>query len=440
MKDAKDSGLRESEEIIPRNLRLLIIDDSERDPTKLFSNIELVFVPDRDGTYTVPYVSRWVQLLEMLARLRSLEFDLLSIDVLFHDDDSDPPYFYEYVQGISDADRINPMGLVYGMAAAAMCWDRQLPFAFAVHSFNAKSVKDDPVAIACYGILKAIEGHQFSALCTDGNVCQVVSAMLGEVPADGFQGVQARLLVGYRRRLREFVATTGGIDYEDNLLLLIDKCRQAVESGDGKRLRDEGLLLLAGSRRDAIRLGSLFGDHRDFSKKDLEDHIIPELLDLANLYSETQEGLYEHACECVASLEEADPGGGVFLDTLKQTIAGRRSKRPPSHADLAFATVVCTYLEMLANETEYAEGRTVLTLLDLLRVNASSQQTVDRLLKSVRASYSEAFPRSLAYLVGHFEDGKPIPERFRRCGLEYARKMVKLDGDRLPPFLKASYE
>ena len=182
------------------------------------------------------------------------------------------------------------MGLLYGMATAAMCWDRRLPFAFAVHSFNAKSVKDDPVAIACYGILKAIEGYRFADECPDGNVWQAVSAMLGEVPADGHTGVQKRLLVGYRRRLRDFVASTGGIDCEDNLVPLINKCLRAVEADNGKTLRDEGLILLSGDRRESIRLGSLFADHFKFSQKDIVDHIIPELRHLETVYRETQKG------------------------------------------------------------------------------------------------------------------------------------------------------
>ena len=88
MKDAKDN---KSGEIVPRNLRVLVIDDEEKDPSPIFPNFKLVGVPDRRGMKQVVYVSRWVQLLGMLARLNSVDFDLLSIDVKFHHDDSDAP-------------------------------------------------------------------------------------------------------------------------------------------------------------------------------------------------------------------------------------------------------------------------------------------------------------------------------------------------------------
>ena len=75
------------------------------------------------------------------------------------------------------------------------------------------------------------------------------------------------------------------------------------------------------------------------------------------MYWQSQEGLYEHVRECMALLEEADPkagagSGGVFLQMLNQTIAGGHSKCPPCEADLAFAVVVCTYLEMLRHQRD----------------------------------------------------------------------------------------
>ena len=72
-------------------------------------------------------------------------------------------------------------------------------------------------------------------------------------------------------------------------------------------------------------------------------------------------------------------------------------------------------------------------------MHASSQLTVDRLLKSMPTSYSVSLPQSLAKLTAHFGAGKPIPEKFRRCGWPYARR-IGLGGERLPPFLRASYE
>ena len=135
--------------------------------------------------------------------------------------------------------------------------------------------------------------------------------MLAQVPADGYNGVQKRLLLAYRQRLYDFVKSTGGIECQDNLKPLLDKCRQAAGTGDGKKLRDEGLILLgANNRRESIRLGSLFADHFAFSSEDLNEHIIPELQALADVYWQSQEGLYEHVCECMALLEEADPKSG----------------------------------------------------------------------------------------------------------------------------------
>ena len=157
MKDAKSRERGTLEDVVPRNLQLLVIDDKEIDPLKIYTNIDPIYIPIRPDQIWCRGSPGRLQVLAPLERGRTVEFDLLSIDVKFHHDTSDVPYFHEYVQGRPDEDQPNPMaGLMAGMIMTLRRANSRLPVCIAVHSFDSKSVKDDPVAIYSYGVLKAL--------------------------------------------------------------------------------------------------------------------------------------------------------------------------------------------------------------------------------------------------------------------------------------------
>ena len=57
MKDAKSRERGTLEDVVPRNLQLLVIDDKEIDPLKIYTNIDPIYIPDSTGSDMVPWIS-----------------------------------------------------------------------------------------------------------------------------------------------------------------------------------------------------------------------------------------------------------------------------------------------------------------------------------------------------------------------------------------------
>src|SRR4051812_43814730 len=96
---------------VGRLLRLLVINDERTDLRRNFEHIEVVQPPSFLG-HSVPYVGCWAQMVRLLFHNEVPEFDLLTIDIRFHDDLTDPLYFNESDgRGLAGMKAPNPLGL-----------------------------------------------------------------------------------------------------------------------------------------------------------------------------------------------------------------------------------------------------------------------------------------------------------------------------------------
>src|SRR5262245_29861448 len=77
-----------------RKLRLLVIHDTPIDLTGNCRHIEVLRPRSFHGK-PMARIGTWAQMVKLLFRRDLPEFDLLLIDVRFHDDETDPLYFNE---------------------------------------------------------------------------------------------------------------------------------------------------------------------------------------------------------------------------------------------------------------------------------------------------------------------------------------------------------
>src|ERR1035438_5406990 len=95
-------------------LRLLSIDD-ETAPALTTDLIEIVKVADGEGNET-DHISHWMQHVHLLGSEERIDFDLLFIDIRFHEDRYAPKYGDKQV---NPDDQVNPMWLLHALTFAA---------------------------------------------------------------------------------------------------------------------------------------------------------------------------------------------------------------------------------------------------------------------------------------------------------------------------------
>src|SRR3954447_8174180 len=127
-------------------LRLLAIDD-ETAPALSTNLIEIIKVADGEGG-AIDRISHWMQHVHLLGSQEHVLFDLLFIDIRFHEDRFAPQYGDE---------QVNPLGLLHALTFAARQDPSGPPFIWGYHSGDPDSVKNDPIAIIAFSLLSALE-------------------------------------------------------------------------------------------------------------------------------------------------------------------------------------------------------------------------------------------------------------------------------------------
>lgn len=430
-----------------RNLRMLLIDDQPKNLVQSLSGFDSVEVPvyGTNGTCTSSCIALFVQLLEILANPTCIEADLLCIDIKFHMDTTDLPFYNETLVDAPDESRPNPMGLLHGAVIAALFKYRRRPFAFTIFSGGARELNRDPIANYGFGVLTALQGFKFSQHYNAGEVRDAISRMIGEFGQSDLVGVKGRVLASYRAQLRDFVAVTGGIDCETNVQALIDACERAQSDSDCFAIADLGLVLRIGEEIDLIRVGSLFADCSTFGIEHVQNIVLPQLRELKDVYHAHHNALYDLTVSCLEVIEEAQDAEtydetiakrnrSVLLETLRSTWNAENSQRRPEFEDLALAVLLCTLVELWQQGSYCRDGLRDTTLAKL---GNPDQKTVDRLLEAIRRRHEECrFEKSIGSFIEASRAPMALPANVRRCVAKYAFAMCQLEGSQLPPFLR----
>jgi hypothetical protein len=140
-----------------RNLRLLVVDDVEL-TEDVSPDIDLVHIGDLNR------VGSWKEHCESLAVEKANDFDLLSVDIVFDKDATDPSTSFLPPAAIEAIGGYNSAGLSHGMMALARRspadrFGNLLPLAWEVRSAKSR-VLDHPElrtdAVRSYGLLRAL--------------------------------------------------------------------------------------------------------------------------------------------------------------------------------------------------------------------------------------------------------------------------------------------
>lgn len=270
--------------MLRRKLRLLVVDDSmlsESAPAL----IELVEMGGQER------VAAWADHCNSLAFEKALDYDLLSIDILFDRDGTDPGVAFLPEAALQRVRGYNCAGLYHGMMALARRnpSDRhgnRLPVAWEIRSVNARELDHPELkteAVRAYGLLRSFlarpreeealaqcllrEGHEEEpprSFSPGRSIQETFLEDLRSLPAvkgSGI-GITARLLGQWRSRTR--VAVEVG-DLSLDTTALRGQTLQLARATDeqARDLVQELYLPVAGWRREAeygIALESVFAD------------------------------------------------------------------------------------------------------------------------------------------------------------------------------------
>ncbi|MCF7965203.1 MAG: hypothetical protein K9L79_06655 [Methylobacter tundripaludum] len=149
-----------------KNLRLLVVDDAETDELTIPKFIDLVSIKSgtENNTFSDPQINGWIQHCENLCQEKWLNYDLLTVDILFDKDPYDPLYG-SLNKNIQDKfGKKNCSGLYHGMMALARRAGRDeyhnaIPLAWEVRSMSPDLLIAFPAleieAIRAYGLMRS---------------------------------------------------------------------------------------------------------------------------------------------------------------------------------------------------------------------------------------------------------------------------------------------
>lgn len=212
-------------------LRLLAIND-ERAPALITNLVEIVPVATGEGGEPTDRMSHWLQHVHLLGTEQVPTFDLLFIDIRFHEDRFAPKY--------GDG-KVNPLGLLHALTFAARQDPSQAPFVWGYHSGEPETVKDDPIAIIVFSLLSALEQrgetaevkvggkpwkwndvgiHNLDVWYDPNNTSTPHAAIrhfskaIANLPKGGSEVIWQKMIVRYRQKF---------LDYVDNERIFIDQ-------------------------------------------------------------------------------------------------------------------------------------------------------------------------------------------------------------------------
>lgn len=270
--------------MLTRNLRLLVVDDSE-----LAGNVPPAIEVVRIGDHG--RIGFWLGHCESLARDKVIDFDLLSIDILFDRDGTDPSAAFLPTAALERMQWYNCAGLYHGMMALARRshadqYGNSIPVSWEIRSVSASSLDHPELraeAVRAYGLLRSFlarpnEGEDLEKciireaqqetppriLRPGRNIQETFLEDLRLLPgvAGSALGIVGRVLQQWRFRVREAVrANEMTLDVR-----ILQEHRQRLataEKGTARALLDELYLPIAGWQQEeeyGIGMISIFAD------------------------------------------------------------------------------------------------------------------------------------------------------------------------------------
>jgi len=332
-------------------LRLLAIND-ETAPALTTDLIEIVNVADGEGG-EADRVSHWLQHVYLLGTEEPVTFDLLFIDIRFHED----RYAPQYGDG-----KVNPLGLLHALTFAARQDPSQSPFIWGYHSGDPESVKDDPVAIIAFSLLSALEQRGETGDVTVGgrpwkwndvgihNVPEAAikhySKAIAGLPRGGGEIIWKEMVRRYRRKFLDYVDNERMFLDQDQVGLLLGLAQSGSQAGR-KKLASAALELCGPPGRRWTRrllLQSFFAD---------------ELIDQNDEWPEGKP--LKELVGFLGSLKKMGLSGGTdyWLPRVKEIMALVNTDKPilrgitPLRARrcLGALAILCWWLEQKASKT-----------------------------------------------------------------------------------------
>jgi hypothetical protein len=407
-----------------RNLRLMVInDDSTADIT--VELIDVVMVPhpsENEG----PRLQTWEQHLWIWMHREVPDFDLLVVDINFHEDRTDPPYFHE-----KDGIYTNPLGLLHALPIVGQLTNSNMPFVWAIHSSAKSHVMTDPIAIICYGLLKCMEQpitHDPSLEQIFKNKLRIMKnffALQLENDDDIIQSpheVAQTLVRKYRTALVNSCQSQLSLDYEklDQLQTLANKFADG-DSKAGAALAESTLEITSGPATDYIFIRSIFADQKNWTPEVAKKVVVPELRRL----SETQPftDIWPDVKVCMdrfKQIEEKDVYDITAAKVIEEVLNGNNHN--DRRARVTAGVILCTVLRCRHRKGDMEATLSVAELLESLNYKHNDFVWLSRQLKSsVFGEKSKLTPaRFLAQTLAF-----PLSHAFlRKCGRQYWKHLT----------------
>jgi hypothetical protein len=330
-----------------RKLRLLILNDEEVVP---------ITIPVDRVPCAHPYVDQdqdrlgsWAQHLWLWMNGEIPDFDLLLIDIRFDKDLTDPKYPDE---------RANPLGLLHALALVGQVRAARMPFVWGIHSSAKESVLDDPVALVCYGLLRAMDhanvpdpGLEDEFVRLNPDLPQYFRDNLDKGrDVTNLPDSTVRAIV--RKYRAAFVLACG--DYlsvqPHHIDPLVELANNYIATGE-KALVDElqssFIVVSNGVGTEGLYLQSFFADVGDWTTESVRTTVLPDLRSLSEVAR--MDWVYDDVMRCLRHLDEdqlkISETPLTAADVIRTELKGRDHNG--RHRRVGMGLVFCRCLELL---------------------------------------------------------------------------------------------
>ncbi len=416
-----------------RKLCLLVINDDIDVPITV-ENIEVLELPGPSDPKK--RLMTWEQHLWLWMHRKVPEFDLLLVDIIFEKDETSPKYFEQ-------SQTSNPFGLLHALPLVGQVSRSNMPFVWDIHSSAKERVLQDPVAITCYGLLKAMEqpvtknpSLELEFKNPRRSMKKYFQKQLASDESATRQPDQvAQELVGkYRAALLVSCQSYLSLDYEnlDRLLALAERFAGGDEKA-GDELGDSTLDLTSGLTTDSISVRSIFADQKNWTPVVAQKVLIPDLKKLHETRHFTD--IWPDVSACMDLLKAKQNADDYEYSAAKaiEEIVPLSSDHNARRDRVAVGVILCTILNCRHGKNKYDPDSKLLVaeLLAALNYKSNDYQWLNRHLKTdVLGEKNRLTPsKFLAYT-----ESNTLSHAFlRQCGRQYWTKLTgKKDLDSMP--------